>query len=132
MASENEPISACVNPLLHLSHTWRVASYGIASLSNTTKPYQYDLVNRITQKNIFRCLHKCGGPLQLKLDTVTKVIVACCVLHNMMRVRHPTDIVEIIPDDELEDLDVFGEDIVGVDKRGNQVRRDLIDRIFQH
>ena len=40
----------------------------------------------------------------------------------MMRIRHPTDIVEIIPDSELEDLDVFGEYITGVDKRGNSAQ----------
>ena len=50
----------------------------------------------------------------------------------MMRRRHPTDEVEIIPEDDEEDCTVLGDEIVGIDKRGNQVRRDLINRVFSY
>lgn len=77
-------------------------------------------------KQRWRCLSKSGGVIQSDPIRCCKIIVACCVLHNMcidLNVPLPTDIQDDeLSEDSSENVYIGQQSIEGVEARNNLVK----------
>ncbi|XP_041068236.1 putative nuclease HARBI1 [Carcharodon carcharias] len=79
-------------------------------------------------KQRFRCLDRSGGPLQYSPQRVSRIVVVCCILHNLavQRGLHlEEEVPEVLSSSDEEDLDESEEGMEEGDESQQLIARDV-------